>query len=166
MRGPIAGVPSLLQPVAHALLQVQEDAQKYVSDFPEDKIWFKPAGAASVAFHLQHIAGVIDRMFSYAHDKSLTEAQLAYLGAEGREQIGVTNASLLFGLQKGIERAITQLQEISVDKLTDTRYLGRKRIPTTLAGLLFHAAEHSQRHLGQMLVTIKWLHSTSDVKTC
>ncbi|KGE12259.1 DinB family protein [Sphingobacterium deserti] len=166
MRGTVAGVPDLLQPVAHALLQVQEDAQQYVGNLQEDELWIKPAGAASVAFHLQHIAGVIDRMFTYAHNKSLTETQLAYLGAEGRQENGITKLSLVLSLHASIDNAVNQLKHISVDDLTAVRYLGRQRIPTTLIGLLFHAAEHSQRHIGQMLVTIKWITNSDDVKTC
>jgi len=166
MRGGIAGVPALLQPVAHALLQVQEDAQQYVSNLQEDKLWIKPAGAASVAFHLQHIAGVIDRMFTYAHNKSLTEEQLAYLHTEGQNEIGITKPLLIAGLKASIDLAVNQLKNIPTDELTSVRYLGRQRIPTTLIGLIFHAAEHSQRHIGQMLVTIKWISNNNDVKTC
>ncbi|TDS13243.1 DinB family protein [Sphingobacterium paludis] len=165
MRGPVAHVPALLQPVAHTLLQVQEDTEKYMHGFSEQKLWIQPGGAASVAFHLQHIAGVIDRMFSYAHNKPLTALQLAYLSTEGEKQQGITKESLLQNCEKVINHAITQLQDIAIEELHTARYLGRKRIPTTLIGLIFHAAEHSQRHLGQMLVTIKWL-SSDDVKTC
>ena len=166
MRGGIAGVPALLQPVAHALLQVQEDAQQYVGNLQEDELWIKPAGAASVAFHLQHIAGVIDRMFTYAHNKSLTEEQLAYLHTEGQEEIGITKSLLIAGLKASIDRAVNQLKKISPDELTAVRYLGRQRIPTTQIGLIFHAAEHSQRHIGQLLVTVKWLAHDRGVKTC
>ena len=50
MRGPIAGVPDLLQPVAHALLQVNEDAQKYTQNLQEDELWIRPHDLASVPF--------------------------------------------------------------------------------------------------------------------
>ncbi len=64
MRGPIEGVPALLQPVAHALLQVEEDVLKYTAQISSAQLWTKPGGNASIGFHLQHIRGVIDRMFT------------------------------------------------------------------------------------------------------
>jgi len=39
----------------------------------------------------------------------------------------------------------------------EARGIGRKRIPTNVLGLLFHAAEHTQRHTGQLYVTVKML---------
>lgn len=83
LQGPIADVFPLLQPVAHALLQAQEEINELMYDFPENKLWEKPAGAASPAFHLQHIVGVLDRLFTYAKGKQLTDEQLKYLSEEG-----------------------------------------------------------------------------------
>ncbi|MEI9810890.1 MAG: hypothetical protein WDO16_25110 [Bacteroidota bacterium] len=37
--------------------------------------------------------------------------------------------------------------------LTSVRGVGRAKIPSTVMGLLFHAAEHTMRHTGQLLVT-------------
>jgi uncharacterized damage-inducible protein DinB len=39
--------------------------------------------------------------------------------------------------------------------LGDARTVGRKRLPTTVIGLLTHIAEHTQRHVGQAIVTAK-----------
>lgn len=75
LRGKIEDVPDLLQPVAHALLQAGEDINQYTEDFPAEYLWHQPAGRASVAFHLQHITGVIDRMFTYAAGQTLSEIQ-------------------------------------------------------------------------------------------
>ena len=157
MRGPIEGVPALLQPVAHALLQVKEDAFRYTESFPETALWERPYGLANIAFHLQHIAGVIDRMFTYADNRALSEKQFAFLAQEGKTDPNLSLEKLLNRLDKQIEEAIASLKGIDPLRLTDTRYLGRQRIPTTLIGLLFHAAEHAQRHLGQLLVTIRCL---------
>jgi hypothetical protein len=66
LQGPIPDVPALLQPIAHAFLQAKKEIHQAVGNFPEEKIWEQPAGVASVAFHLQHLAGVIDRLFTYA----------------------------------------------------------------------------------------------------
>ncbi|EFK56046.1 DinB family protein [Sphingobacterium spiritivorum] len=157
MRGPVAGVPGLLQPVAHALLQAKEDITDAVKGIDEQSLWQRPAGVASIGFHLQHITGVIDRMFTYAQDLPLSEQQLSYLAKEGLVDPTVTLESLLLQLEVQLQSAISQLCSTDTDQLTATRYLGRKRIPTTLTGLLFHAAEHTQRHTGQLLVTARVL---------
>ncbi|WP_374163559.1 DinB family protein [Arcticibacter sp. MXS-1] len=153
MRGPVDSVPALLQPVAHALLQVQEEIPRHLMNFPEEKLWDKPAGLASVGFHLQHIRGVIDRLFTYARGEMLNEEQLRCLAQEGIENRDIKIESLLQGLNAQVQEAIKQLEGTDPARLTDARGIGRKQIPTTLMGLLFHAAEHSQRHTGQLLVT-------------
>ncbi|SUJ25681.1 DinB superfamily [Sphingobacterium spiritivorum] len=157
MRGPVAGVPGLLQPVAHALLQAQQDITDAVKGIDEQSLWQRPSGVASIGFHLQHISGVIDRMFTYAQDRPLSEQQLSYLAKEGLVDPTVTVESLLLQLEIQLQSAISQLCSTDTDQLTAIRYLGRKRIPTTLTGLLFHAAEHTQRHTGQLLVTARVL---------
>lgn len=157
MRGPIAGIPGLLQPVAHTLLQVAEDVSTYVDQLSPQHLWTKPAGNASIGFHLQHISGVIDRMFTYAESKPLSEEQFDYLYREGIENVEASPTSLVENLHEQIKQSLQKLALIDPDKLTEERFLGRKRIPTTLIGLLFHAAEHAQRHVGQLLVTARCL---------
>lgn len=155
MRGPVSGIPALLQPVAHALLQAKEEVTLYMDGFNDRYLWRRPGGVAAAGFHLQHMAGVIDRMFTYARDQRLSEAQFAYLHAEGVEAPGIGSAGLVSAFQGRVDGAIEQLKRTDENQLTHTRHLGRKRIPTTLLGLLFHAAEHTQRHVGQLLVTVK-----------
>ena len=157
MRGPIAGIPDLLQPVAHTLLQVKEDVSRYVDDLSPKQLWAKPCGNASIGFHLQHISGVIDRMFTYAENKPLTDEQFDYLHREGKENVDISPVSLIENVHQQIKQSLQKLTLIDPDTLTEQRFLGRKRIPTTLIGLLFHAAEHAQRHVGQLLVTARCL---------
>jgi len=157
-RGSIEGVPDLLQPVAHALLQSSEDAGKYTEDFPDELLWEKPFGMASVGFHLNHLTGVVDRLFAYADNKKLTEAQLKFLKAEENpENELLQTADLVEVFQRKVQQAVEFLKQTSTDDLTEFRGLGRAQIPTTKLGLLFHAAEHSQRHIGQLLVTVRVL---------
>lgn len=155
MRGPIKGIPDLLQPVAHALLQVEEELLTLLENFPKEKLWERPIGLASVAFHLQHICGVIDRMFTYAQQKSLSEKQFHYLKMEGKKDDRIDAIYLLNLLHQQIIAAIELLKNTKETALSAHRTLGRKKIPTTLIGLLFHAAEHAQRHVGQAIVTRK-----------
>ena len=157
MRGPVPAVPPLLQPVAHALLQATEEVTRYMEGFDDTHLWVKPAGRAAVGFHLQHIAGVINRLFTYALEQPLTEQQFEYLRGEGKENPDIRSVDLVRAFAKQVETAVAQLKETAEATLPDVRYLGRKRIPTTTIGLLFHAAEHTQRHVGQLFVTVKLL---------
>ncbi len=155
LRGPIPEVPPLLQPVAHALLQAQEELHEYLSDFPDSLLWQRPAEVASVAFHLQHLTGVLDRIFTYARGESLSETQMQSLKAEGIEKSEITVQQLIENFNKQVEKAIFQLKNTDEKTLTEVRGVGRAKIPSTVIGLLFHAAEHTTRHLGQLLVTSK-----------
>jgi len=156
MRGPIAGVPALLQPVAHALLQAQEEIHARLTDFPDALLYEQPAGVASVAFHLQHMVGVLDRLFTYAAAQPLSEDQLAYLASEGKSEANVK--SLLEAFDTQIAVVIEKLRMIDETTLTEFRGVGRKQLPSTVLGLVFHAAEHTMRHTGQLHVTAQVLH--------
>lgn len=159
LRGAIDGVPPMLQPVAHALIQSNEEIHALVGGFPQLKLWEQPSGVASVAFHLQHIPGVLDRLFTYARGEQLNNAQLKYLSEEGLQREELTKEILLAKLSRQINNAISYLKTLSndVETLTTPRGVGRRQLPSTLAGLLFHAAEHTMRHTGQLLVTARIL---------
>jgi uncharacterized damage-inducible protein DinB len=160
LRAPIAGIPAVLQPVAHALLQSREEVNALMEGFPEEKLWECPAGVASPGFHLQHLAGVLDRLLTYAKGEMLSPRQLEELAAEGRPSDGdggLTGWVSRYNQQ--VDNALNQLAETPELSLTEARGVGRARIPSTVGGLLFHAAEHSMRHTGQLLVTVKILQS-------
>jgi uncharacterized damage-inducible protein DinB len=158
LRGPLPAVPALLQPVAHALLQAQEEISTFTHDFPTKLLWERPEGLASVGFHLQHITGVLDRLFTYASGESLNETQLNYLKSEGKEPLeGCSYDDLFKKLTEQISLSVEQLKKTNEDTLTEIRYVGRAMVPSTQLGLLFHAAEHTQRHVGQLLVTARVL---------
>lgn len=157
-RGPVENVPALLQPVAHAILEAREEVHQIMEDFPEELLWEKPAGVASPAFHLQHIAGVLDRLFTYGRKELLSEDQMHLLSLEGnKEKTSLTMQQMLTQLDKQIDDAIEELKKVKEDSLNEVRGVGRKQMPTTLIGLYFHAAEHSMRHIGQLLVTVRVL---------
>jgi uncharacterized damage-inducible protein DinB len=157
LRGPLPSIPQLLQPVAHALLQAREEIEKLLSDFPEEMLWARPAGLASAGFHLRHLSGVLDRLFTYARGESLSEDQLVALGQEG----DCNQASSVKDLQKRFNRqvdlSLEELSKIREHTLTEKRGVGRAQMPSTVIGLLVHAAEHTMRHVGQLLVTIRVL---------
>ncbi|ADQ17775.1 hypothetical protein Lbys_2079 [Leadbetterella byssophila DSM 17132] len=155
MQGPLPGIPALVQPVAHVLKQLQKEVHECMVDFPENLLYERPFGRASVGFHLLHIGGVIDRMFTYAEGKMLNDRQFRELEEEKLHSKSLEE--LLRHLDDTIGSALGKLSEVDQSTLTETRYLGRKRIPVTLMGLLFHSAEHGMRHLGQLIVTVSAL---------
>jgi len=157
-RGPIEEIPALLQPVAHALLQAREELNLAMNGFSDDLLWQRPANIASVAFHLQHLSGVLDRVFTYSLSLSLSARQLKELEAESLlHQPNLTTAILLNRFNMQVDKSIVQLKNTDVNTLIEFRGIGRKMYPSTVIGLLFHGAEHTMRHLGQLLVTIKVL---------
>jgi hypothetical protein len=165
LRGPLNNIPGLLQPIAHALLQAGEEVTTLMEGFPDELLWEKPAGLASPGFHLQHLSGVINRLFTYARGGQLNEAQLTELASEGKPGDGVTAATdLVAQFNKQIADALTQLAQIDEAILAEKREVGRGRLPSTVIGLYVHAAEHTMRHLGQLLVTVKVLKNMSGLQ--
>jgi|SRR6185503_6331335 len=159
LRGPLNGAPALLQPVAHALLQAREEVESLMNGFPDELLWEKPAGLASPGFHLQHLSGVIDRLFTYAKGEQLDQQQLAALAAEGKPDETISVSMLLEAFNKGVDTALNQLNNTDESILTQKRAVGRAKLPSTVIGLYVHAAEHTMRHVGQLLVTVRVLHN-------
>jgi len=159
LRGPLPEVPALLQPVAHALLQAREEINFMLKDFPEEKLWLKVAGVASVGFHLQHMRGVMDRLTTYADNSLLSEGQLQYLRLEGSSTDSL--AALLHFFNLEVDKVIALLKVTDESKLTEPRAVGRAQLPSTVIGLLVHIAEHTMRHTGQVLVTVRVLSSVN-----
>lgn len=158
LRGPVPDFPVLLQPIVFALMQAQEDVNEMMHGFPDHLLWERPSGAASPAFHLQHLTGVLDRMFTYAENMPLNEAQLNWLHQEGKPQDqNISVSDLVDAFNQQIEISLQKPQNIDLETLTEPRSVGRKQLPSTVFGLLIHAAEHTQRHVGQLLVTVKVL---------
>jgi uncharacterized damage-inducible protein DinB len=158
LRGPLPDMPALLQPVAHALLQAREEVNGLVKDFPDHLLWEKPAGVASPGFHLQHLSGVLDRLFTYARGQALQPEQLQALAAEGKPSgSGPPVQELLQIFNRQVDLALDQLRATDESQLTQVRTVGRAQLPSTLLGLYVHAAEHTTRHLGQLLVTVRVL---------
>lgn len=158
LKGPLPGISPYLQPVAHALLQARDEVNELMQDFPDHLLWEKPAGVASPGFHLQHLTGVLDRLFTYAQEQLLTEAQLQSLKAEGnRELANSDTAALLQTFNQQVDKALEQIKQVDEKELTTFRGVGRAQLPSNVLGLLFHAAEHTMRHIGQLLVTVRVL---------
>jgi hypothetical protein len=158
-RGPVDGVPAMLQPVAHILLQVRESADELVEGLTQAQWNARPAGVASAAFHVRHIAGVIDRLFTYARGQALSPEQFSAIRSEGDEITDDTAPEVIAALHARIDSAIDELRTIDPATLGDFRAVGRAQLPSTVIGCLVHGAEHAMRHIGQLSVTSRIVRS-------
>ena len=83
LRGPVDGFEPLLMPVGHAFIQVREDVEHLVARVPAEHTWERPGGAASIGFHVRHLGGALDRLFTDARGEALSDTQKAAMRAEG-----------------------------------------------------------------------------------
>jgi len=154
LRGPVAGIPAVLQPAAHALIQAREDVDTAAPGVPVDRLWTSD-GAASAGFHLLHLAGALDRLFTYARGEMLNDAQKAAAKAEAVPHPELNGAALARLVRDQIDQALAQLRATSAETVLDERRVGRAGLPSTVIGCLFHGAEHTARHAGQFVTTAK-----------
>lgn len=156
LRGPFATMPALLQPAGHAFVMAREDVDDAVTDLSPGQLWAQPGEIASLGFHLAHLAGSTDRLLTYARGEPLSETQRATLA---RERTIADERPSLAGLvaawHRTVDSALEQLTGTPAALLSEPRMVGRARLPSTVLGLLFHAAEHASRHTGQVVTTAK-----------
>lgn len=154
LSGPVEGVPPLLQPAAHALLQAREDVRRLLADLTPAEIWMRPGRSAPIGFHALHLAGATERLLTYARGEPLSDAQRAEAAAEAHAA-DVPAAALVARVEAAVEAALAQLRTTPEASLLDPRRVGRQGLPSTVLGLLFHAAEHATRHAGQIATLAK-----------
>jgi uncharacterized damage-inducible protein DinB len=154
--GPVEGIPPLLMPVAHALIQTCRDLECAAADLTADELWARPGGAAAVGFHLRHIAGSTDRLVTYARGVPLTPDQVRAIKLEGTAGEPPESAKELLALvTRAVDAALAVLRETPAEQLLEFRGVGKAQRPSDVNGLLSHAAEHAQRHSGQVITTVK-----------
>lgn len=161
LRGAVAGVAPVFQPAVHALMQAREDVCAALASFPSARLDARPAGVASVRFHLRHAAGVLDRMATYARGEALSPDQFEALGHEeapGDETV----EALIAALDASIDAVVAQVRRTDPATAAEARGVGRQALPSTVIGTLFHAAEHVQRHVGALLVTARVVEGISE----
>lgn len=153
LRGTLQDIPAMQRAVLHALELAKEDVNRWCGDLSDEQIHTQPHGLASVAFHLRHIARSCDQLLTYAEGQMLSEQQLARLNVEidASGTCSSIHAEFEFGLASASER----IRKIDPNSLEASRVVGRKALPTTVAGLLVHIAEHTQRHVGQAITTAR-----------
>ena len=150
------GIRPYLQPAAHTLQQVREDVDTAVQGLTLDQLWLRPNGAAAIGFHLHHLPGSLERLLTYSRGEPLSPDQMTRLASEKtvhEDRPGLD--ALVARLTGEIERALDYLRSLPENALLQKREVGRKKLPSTTLGLIFHAAEHSSRHAGQIVTLVK-----------
>lgn len=153
LRGTLQDVPAVQRAVLHALELAKEDVSRWCGDLSDQQIHARPNGLASVAFHLRHIVRSCDRLLTYAEKQALSENQTIRLNTELNES--GTCSSIHAEFESGLANAAERIRKIDPNSLETPRAVGREALPTTVAGLLVHIADHTQRHLGQAITTAK-----------
>ena len=153
LQGTLSDVGAVQRGVLHALLLATEDIQRWCGPLTDSQLNARPFGIAPVAFHLRHIARSLDRLLTYAESAQLSTVQLAALKSEMEE--GARKGPLLAEFHHALEDAARRVRAISPVDLESDRQVGRKALPSSVGGLLVHIAEHTQRHVGQAIVTAK-----------
>ena len=152
MRGTHQELDPLRRAVIHALELAEEDVARWCGGLDDEAMFARPAEVAPVAFHLRHIARSLDRLLTYAEDRQLDEAQLAALRTEMDPG---SAAEVLAEFREGVGEAKDRVRSFAPQSYADARGVGRRRLPTTVGGLLIHCAEHTSRHVGQAVTTAK-----------
>jgi hypothetical protein len=153
LRGPLDGVHPLLAPTIYAYQQAREDLARWTEGLSDAQIWTRPHGLGPVGFHLQHIAGSVERLTAYLRGEQLTAAQVE--AARREMDPGPGREELLRRVDESLRSSEQTIRALDPAVLEQPRAVGRKRLPTTAAGLLVHLAEHTQRHVGAAIVTAK-----------
>jgi uncharacterized damage-inducible protein DinB len=152
LRGTLTDVPSVNRAVLHALELASEDAERWSADLNDAELNAHVSGLPTVAQQMLHIGRSVDRLLTYAEGKQLSETQLAALSSENtttpREELFAEFRSML-------DAAVTRVRAFSPASFNEPRAVGRKQLPTTIGGLLVHVADHTQRHVGQLVTTVK-----------
>ena len=155
LRGTLAGVPAIPRAVLHALALAEENVQRWLPELSDDEIHREPLGLTPFAFHVRHIAHSLDRLLTYAEGSPLNVIQRAALSVE--LEPGMSREALLAEFQTAVREADGRIRALPLTELEQPRYVGGKRLPSTLGGLLVHLADHTQRHAGQAVTTAKLL---------
>jgi uncharacterized damage-inducible protein DinB len=141
-------------PAAHALAQSRADIETHADMLSIEQVWTEPGGRPSVGFHLRHIAGSIDRLLSYTAGRNLSDEQFRFLAEERIAGTPPTKVGeLIAAAQSKIDETLSVIRATPDESLFEARAVGRAQLPTTVFGLLFHIAEHTQRHTGQIIAT-------------
>ena len=161
LNGAIDGMPKMLMPAAHALMQAQEDIARHAGNLTAEELWMKPNGAPSAGFHLLHINGSIDRLLTYTKGEALSPAQFEFLKREQESEQNEAAEALIEAVNHRISETLNFMRSLSETEYFAERFVGRAKLKTNVFGLIFHIAEHTQRQVGSLIVVSKIVKSKS-----
>jgi len=153
LSGRLAGISPFLVPLLYSFDQAREDLERFTEELSTEQIWRQHGSINPVGREIRHIGGAVDRLMTYLQGRQLDEKQLAELKVES--EAGASREELLAGMDAAFRRAESVVRALDPASLSEPREVGRKRLPTTVIGLLVHIAEHTQRHVGQAIVAAK-----------
>jgi hypothetical protein len=153
LRGTNSDFAPVQRAVLHALELAKEDLEKWCGNLTDEQLNGRPAGLAPVAFHIRHIARSIDRLLTYAEGRDLSDDQMCALGTE--LDADATRDGVFGELGRALAKGTDRIKAFAANTLESPRAVGKKRLPTTVGGLLVHVADHTQRHVGQAITTAK-----------
>jgi hypothetical protein len=153
LRGTLIDVPAVPRAALHALELAKEDLLHWCGPLTDAELNERPAGIAPVAFHIRHIARSLDRLLTYAEGNQLSATQIARMKTELDEP--AKREELFAELDGALRKNAERIRAFDVTRLNEAREVGKKKLPTTLGGLLVHVADHTQRHVGQAITTSK-----------
>ena len=153
LRGTLTDVAPVQRAVLHALELAKEDLERWCGDLTDEELNSRPADLAPVAFHIRHISRSMDRLLTYAEGNALSSEQIGAMKSE--LNAGAGREEDFAELDSALSRSAGRIRAFSPETLADSRIVGRQQMPTTIAGLLVHVADHTQRHVGQAITTAK-----------
>lgn len=155
MRGTLSALNPVLAALLYSFQHAREDLEKWTKDLNDEDLSAQPFGLAPLAFHIRHIAGSVDRLITYARGEQLSAVQMAELKEES-ERVE-TRTELFQAFNRKLDAACATIRSIDPGKLHEIREIGRRRVPVPLGTLLVHISEHTQRHVGEAIITVKAL---------
>jgi uncharacterized damage-inducible protein DinB len=151
LRGTHTDVDAVTRQILHALELADEDIAKWCATLTDAEFNARPFGLSPVAFHMRHIARSLDRLLSYAEGTQLDATQLTALHTELEPD--ATRDAVVAELHAALRTSTTRVRAFSPDHFNAPRTVGRAMLPSTVGGLLVHCADHTQRHVGQIVTT-------------
>jgi uncharacterized damage-inducible protein DinB len=146
-------VDAVRRGVLHALELAREDVERWCAGLTDAEMEARPFGLPSVGFQMRHIVGSLDRLLTYAEGRQLSEEQMGAMKAE--MEAGESWEALVAEFESGMRSAEERVRAFSPESFGEARGVGRKMLPTSVGGLLVHCADHTQRHTGQLVTTVK-----------
>jgi uncharacterized damage-inducible protein DinB len=142
-----------MRAVIHALELAREDVERWCGHLTDEEWNQRPQGMAPAAFHVRHIARSIDRLLTYAEGEQLSSGQLELMKVEMDQR--AKGSEILAEFETALVDAEKRIRAFAGSDLEARRALGRKALPTSVAGLLVHVADHTSRHVGQVVITAR-----------